>query len=81
MLMLTYRKAWVNNGLHECRLAPVKRSHLPEIESVGINAFERVLLLTLDCFLEGVDRLIVGDFDLKDATGVIAEHNAVDVEA
>jgi hypothetical protein len=50
------------------------KGNLEEIQSVGINAFERVLLLILDYFLEGADVLGIFDLDGEDATGVIAEH-------
>ena len=59
----------------------VRRKGNPEdIESVGINMFERVLLLVLDGFFEGANRLSAGNVDRKDVIGTIAENQAIEIE-
>jgi hypothetical protein len=55
------------------------KGNLEDIESVSINMFERVLLV-LDKFFEGADRLSASDFDRKDLAGIVTKHNTVDVE-
>jgi hypothetical protein len=54
--------------------------YLPEIESIGGNVVKIGFLLVLDQFFEGANRLGAGDFDRKDATGFVTEHNTVKIE-
>ena len=56
------------------------KGNLEDIESVSINMFERVLLLVLDGFFEGANRLSASNFDRKDLAGIVTKHNTVDVE-
>jgi hypothetical protein len=49
---------------------------LPEGEGVCIDVLECDLLLVLDGFLEGADRLCVDDFDFKDSASVVAVYPA-----
>jgi hypothetical protein len=56
----------------------VGEGHLEYLESVGINVFERVLLLILDYFLESADVLGTLDLDREDVPGIITENYAVE---
>jgi hypothetical protein len=49
-----------------------------DVESVGGNMFIQRILLLLDRFLEGADRLGVGDLHWEDTTGVIPENQAIE---
>jgi len=79
-LVFTYQSHVVSNDLRENQLAPVEHSYLPEIESVGINMFECVLLLILDRLLEDTDIFGTRDLDREDVTGIIAKHKTVEIE-
>jgi hypothetical protein len=52
------------------------KGYLEDIQSVGINVFECVLLLVLNEPFESADRLGPGYFDWKDASRIIAENKA-----
>jgi hypothetical protein len=54
--------------------------NFPEFEIISINTFERILLLVLDEFFEGADRLSASDFDWKDVIAIFANHHAVEVK-
>ena len=56
------------------------KGNLEDFESVRIHMFERVLLLVLDRFPEGADVLGTQNLDREDMTGVIAEHEAIEIE-
>jgi hypothetical protein len=43
-----------------------RKGHLEDVESIGINVSERMLLLVLNYFLEVTDRLGGSDFEGKD---------------
>ena len=47
----------------------------------SVKLFEGVLILLLDHFLEGADRLGAKNFDLEDARQIISEYQAVETEA
>ena len=56
------------------------KGNLEDIESVSINMFERVLLLVLDGFFEGANRLSAGNVDRKDVIRTITENQAIEIE-
>ena len=53
---------------------------LPEAEGVGVNVLEQFLLLFLDRFFEGANRLASRNLDLKDARFLFIDNAAIEVE-
>jgi hypothetical protein len=54
--------------------------NLPKNEGVGVNMLEYILLLVLNRFPKGSNRLGGGNFDWKDVAGIIAKDQAIELE-
>jgi hypothetical protein len=54
---------------------------LPQNEGIGINAFERMLLLFSDSLLEGANRFVAADFDRKGIAKVVALNQTVEFKS
>jgi hypothetical protein len=75
---------WIIFGLETIqRSAKVfvhRKGHLEDIESVGIDVLESVLLFVLNRILQGADVLVTVDLNCEDVAGIVAENQSIEVQ-
>ena len=57
-----------------------ENGNFPENEGSCVDVLERVTLFVLDGLSEGTDNLAFRNLDREDVTGIITEHQTVEIE-